>query len=98
MTVKIDGVEYELDVRLAKTAKALNKKSLISIGQRYKSADSSGQTYILSQPQAFHVCLIGLTDGNRYNEVVQVGNIEDITPEEWSDITNNDDFKMVSRC
>lgn len=68
----------------------LNK---IKIGQRYK--DASDYKYILAQTSEDRVCLINLSDGNRWNNPVHVKDVLNITSIEWKRITTEDKFELI---
>jgi hypothetical protein len=57
----------------------------IKCGQRFEV--TGGVQYILAQVGPNQVCLIGLDDGNRWNERVEVKESSDITSQEWKKIS-----------
>lgn len=57
---------------------------MIKTGQRYSQ---ESERYLLSQVAENMVCLIKLSNGNRFADPVKVENIENISPQEWHQIT-----------
>jgi len=64
------------------------RKEIYSIGDKFKF-EFEGDVYILVQVLPFKVCLIGLTDANRYREPEAVNDIHKITKEEMKRIVGD---------
>lgn len=54
----------------------------------WEPRDTERSTYILAQSDNNMVCLIDLSSGNRWVEPVYVKNVNNITEEEWKEITD----------
>jgi hypothetical protein len=42
--------------------------------------------YVLAQPEGKRVCLIGINGGNRWNDSIEVANVNSLTETEWNRI------------
>lgn len=65
----------------------MGTKIVIGIGQKFRR--DKYEVYILAQVESHRVCLISLTDGNRWVEPQYIDDIRSLTSEEWARVTND---------
>lgn len=64
------------------------------IGMRF-SQEGGDEEYLLAQVEKNKVALVGLNQGNRFNDPVEVCMPHHITPDEWERITSDDEFTLI---
>lgn len=94
MKINIDGSDYNLDLSKAKNLGVLTPftpkpKRTIAIGDRF---ECYGAEYILARVSGHTTGLIGLADGNRWRDAVNINPVYEngklrITDEEFNTIT-----------
>lgn len=90
--VKIGEETYEVNLEAAIEQGLIKKINLVKRGQvfRFKSA-----LYLLSSVDENLVCLVGLNDGNRWDDLVRVKKYQDISREEQEELFGEDNFEYV---
>ena len=66
---------------------------MYSTGQVFLAED--GRLAILVQTRALEVCMVGLSDGNRYIDPIKVGHPHTISEDELLQITGCFKFKLL---
>lgn len=66
------------------------------MGQRFRHPD--GDEYLLAQPDAFHLTLVALSDGNRFREPVKVMNHRNVSADEWLKIAGDAEWTEIQRA
>lgn len=93
--VKIGEETYEINLEAAIKQGLIKKVNPIKRGQvfRFKSA-----LYLLSSVDENLVCLVGLNDGNRWDDPVRVKKYQDISREEQEELFGEDNFEYVGEA
>lgn len=92
-TIKIDGIEYEIDVEIALNIGCLKKKTTgIKVGDwfewtKYKTLCLLAITDCKARVIYVSLIAVGKGEANRFASPVPVKNPRDITAEEWHEIT-----------